>query len=57
MRNLMWNQLHIAGIRRSVNVLSSCADSTFESTDSLGFYAPTYEGHRYIKDTGGLSKP
>lgn len=57
MRNLMWNQLHIAGIRRSMNVLSSCADSTFESTDSLGFYAPISEEHRYIKDTGGLNEP
>lgn len=57
MRNLMWNQLHIAGIRRSVNVLSLCADSTFGNTDSLGFYAPTSEEHRYIKDTGGLNEP
>lgn len=57
MRNLMWNQFHMTSIRRSMNVLSSCADSTFGNTDSLGFYAPTNEEHRYIMDTGGLSKP
>ncbi len=57
MRNLMWNQLHTAGIRRSVNVLSSCADFTFDYAESLGFYAPTSKEHRYIKDTGGLSEP
>lgn len=57
MRNLMWNQLHTAEIRRSVNVLSSCADFTFDHTESLGFYAPTNKEHRYIMDTGGLSEP
>lgn len=57
MKNLMWNQLHIADIRRSVNVLSSCTDSTFGYTDSLGFYAPTYEETRYIMDTGGFKEP
>lgn len=57
MKNLMWNQLHIADIRRSENVLLSCVDSTFESTNSFGFYAPTDKETRYIMDTGGLTEP
>ena len=57
MRQQMWNQLHIAGIRRSMNVSLSCVDSTFEHTESLGFYAPTDKETRYIMDTGGLKEP
>ena len=57
MKNLMWNQLYIADIRRSGNVLLSCVDSTFESTNSFGFYAPTDKETRYFKDTGGLKEP
>lgn len=57
MRQQMWNQLHIAGFRRSMNVSLSCVDSTFENTDSLGFYASTDKEVRYITDTGGFKKP
>ncbi len=56
MRQNMWNQLHTS-IERSANVSLSCADSTFGSTDSLGFYAPINKEHRYIMDTGGLKEP